>query len=269
MKEKMEIHQIVLTSQRDRRLPLFTKVRHYLDALHRLGRVCQGNLVLFALIAEHLHLIALLSRTAAGRLAHAASLTLRPLVETPLDASFIKEVDGQGHMYRSVKYELEQPKKHGMPGPAALWPGSCLPELVGARVIPGLTLRIGEALPTFQFKQALRVFDLPGDKVHPAERQQLRAAGVARLIAATAAALGVESLNGNRAREIIARRAVVQIAARLDIPSTEIQSATGMDRHTLWRLRRRAVSPECIDAIRRRVALEDLVQQVFNSTAAR
>lgn len=266
MESKLEIHQIVLTSQRNSRLPLFTEERHYLEALHRLGQVCKGNLVLFALIAEHLHLIVLLSRAAAGRLAQAVQLTLRPLVKTPLATSFIEEVDGRGHMYRSVKYELEQPKKHGMPGPAALWPGSCLPELVGARFIPGLALRITEALPTFQVQQALRVLKLPGVEVPPAERQQLRAAGATRLVSATAAALGVESLKGNRPREITARMAVVYIATRLDIPSTEVQSATGMNRQTLYRLRRRAVCPEYIDAIRRRIALEDLVQHVINST---
>jgi hypothetical protein len=268
MTAKMELHQIVLTSQRDRRLPLFTKEHHYLEALHRLGRVCKGNLALFALIAEHLHLIALLSRTAAGRLAQAVLVTLRPLAKTPLATSYIDEVDGRGHSYRSVKYELQQPQKHGMPGPGALWPGSCLPELVGARVIPGLTLRLREALPTFQVKQALRVLDLPGDKILPAGRQQLRAAGAARLIAATAATLGVEpTLRGNSAPVITARRAVAHIAARLDLPPTELRSVVGKDRNTLWRLRRRPVSSECIDAIRRRVALEDLVQHVIGSTA--
>lgn len=259
----MDIHQIVLTAERERRFPLFTEEKHYLEALHRIGRVCRGNLVLFALIAEHLHLIALLSRAAAGRLAHRVLLTLRPMVQTPLATSYIKEVEGPGHMYRSVRYELKQPTKHDMPGPPALWPGSCLPELVGARLIPGLTLRIQEALPTFQVKQALKILGLPGEMILPAGRRQLRAAGASRLVAATAAALGAEpTLKGNRTRETTARRVLAHIAAKIEMPFPEIKSATGLDEHSLWRLRGREVSGETIDAIRRRVALEDLVNLV-------
>jgi hypothetical protein len=263
----VDIHQIVLTAQRDRRFPLFTKTKHHLEALHRIGRVCKGNLVLFALIAEHLHLIAQLSRAAAGRLAQSVLLTLRPLVKTPLASSYIKEVEGPGHMYRSVRYELEQPKKHGMPGHPALWPGSCLPELVGARVIPGLTLRIKEAEPTFKVERALKILRLPGEKVQPAGRRQLRSAGAARIVAATAAAFGVEpTLEGNRPHVRIARRAVAYIADKIGLPTADIKVVTGLDEHSLWRLRRREVSDTCIDAIRRRVTLEDLVSQVTMGT---
>lgn len=266
----MELHQIVLTAERERRFPLFTEEKHYLDALHRIGKMCQGNLVLFALIAEHLHLITRLARAAAGRLAQRVLLTLRPIVQTPLATSYIKEVDGPGHMYRSVRYELEQPKKHGMPGPVALWPGSCFPELTGARVIPGLELRIKEALPTFQVRRALRIVGIPGDEIRPAGRQQLRAAGAARLVAATASAFGIEpNLKGHRSCEIAARRALAHIAAKIEIPAPEVKFVTGLDEHTLWRLRQRAVSSVHIDAIRRRVALEDLVNLVTRGEVRR
>jgi len=264
----MEIQQIVLTAERKGRLPLFTEESHYFEALHRLAHVSKGCLVLFALIAEHIHLVALLSRAAAGRLAQAASLALRPIVKTPLAKSYIDGVDGRGHMYRLVRYELDQPRKHRMPGPAALWPGSCLPELVGARFIPGLGLRIREALPTFSIKHVLSVLGLPGEAIAPADLLTLRAAGATRLVTATAAALGANMpLKGNREHEKVARFATVQLADEAAIPAVEVRATTGMDNKTLWRLRQKRVRPAILEAVKRRVTLENLVQRVISTTA--
>jgi hypothetical protein len=258
----MDIWHVTLTAERESRLPLFPDEAAYLEALHRLGKVCAGCLALFALIAEHLHFVALKSRPAAGRLAQATILTLRPVVTTPLAPSHFASVDTRSHMRWLLRYMLEQPQKHGMPGHPALWVGSCLPDLVGARIIDGLSLRIEQALPDYSHGMALRILGLPGKQVAPAGREVLRAAGAHRLKLAAAATLGVgPSLTGNTPAALLARRAVLQLAERVGIRPAEVAAALGRSPGTIWRLRRVEVEPAVLQAIARRVTLENLVQQ--------
>jgi hypothetical protein len=101
------------------------------------------------LIAEHLHLVALTSRLLAGRMAHAILLTLKPIAATRLASSHIRPVLSRAHMRWLFRYILEQPREHGMPGHPALWVGSCLADLLGARMIEGLSLPIERALPDY------------------------------------------------------------------------------------------------------------------------
>jgi hypothetical protein len=257
----MDIWHVTLTAERESRLSLFPDEAAYLEALHRLGKVCAGCLALFALIAEHLHLVALRSRPAAGRLAQATILTLRPVVTTPLAPSYFKPVDTRSYMRWLLRYILEQPQKHGMPGHPALWVGSCLPDLVGARIIGGLSLRIEQALPDYSHDMALRILGLPGKHVAPAGREALRAAGAHRLKLAAAATLGVgPSLNGNTPAARLARRALFQLAERVGIRPGEAAAALGSSLNSARRLRRPAVAPHVLKAIARRVTLENLVQ---------
>jgi len=143
----MDIQHITLTAGQDNRLPLFPDDAAYLEALHRLGAVCLGCVALFALVGEHLHLVVQASREKAGRLAQASIRTLTPIVATPFASSHIRPVKNRSHMRWLLRYLLEQAAKHGMPGHPALWVGSCLPDLVGARIIEGLTLCISMVLP--------------------------------------------------------------------------------------------------------------------------
>lgn len=258
----MDIFHLTLTAERENRLPLFVAEQHYLEALHRLGAVCGGCLALFALVAEHLHLVALLSRFAVGYLARAAVLTLRPIVATPFAPSYIKPVASRSHMRWLLRYLLEQPAKHGMAGHPALWAGSCLPELVGARRIPGLELCITRVLPDYQPATALSIVGLPGARLPLADASTLHAAGALRLRNATAAVLGTApALAGTTLVANRGRRAFVQLATRVGIPRTEVVDALQIGRKAIWRLARPVADRDLLAAIARRVVLEDLAEQ--------
>jgi len=260
----MEIHHIVLTSERESRLALLKDEEAYRLALHKLGRVFKGTLALFALIAEHLHMVSICSRVCAGRLARAAALSLRPIVSTPLAPSYIKPVESRGHMRWLLKYELDQPAKHGMPGPPALWSGSCLPDLVGARQIPGLSLCIRQAIPDFSVGRALGLVGLKAFEVDPAKPAMIRAAGAHRLVAAAAAALGaMPTLEGTESAANLARRAVGKLAKLVGISLGEVSCALDIDGHSVRRARKRPVDDETLDTIARRLILEDLVHRAI------
>jgi hypothetical protein len=260
----MDIWHITLTAERESRLPLFPDAAAYLEALHRLGKVWAGCLALFALIAEHLHLVALKSRPVAGRLAQATILTLRPVVTTPLASSYFAHVDSRAYMRWLLRYILEQPEKHGMPGHPAVWVGSCLPDLVGARIIEGLAPSIEKALPDYSHGMALRILGLPAKPVAPADGAVLRATGAHRLKLAVGAALGVDpSLRGNTPAARLARRALFQLADRVGIHPAEVTAALGISSKSVWRLRQPEVELHVLKAIARRVTLENLVRDTL------
>jgi hypothetical protein len=258
----MEIQHLTLTSERDARLPLFPDEGTYLEALRRIGAVCQGCLALFALIAEHLHLIAVRSRAAAGRLAQSVLVSLNPIVGTPLAPSHIKAVETRQHMRSLLRYILEQPKEHRMPGHPALWVGSCFPDLVGARTVDGLSLCIEQVLPDFSPAVASRIVGLPGRSLMPADRITLRRAGAHRLKQAAAAAVGVDAALTGRSRPTLrARRAAAQLAERAGIHLSEISAALDHCPGMAFRLRTPIADRELLATIARRITLEDLVRE--------
>lgn len=257
----MDIQHITLTAERESRLPLFPDEGRYLEALVHLGAVCQGCLALFALVAEHLHLVACLSRAAAGRLAQAVLVSLGSIAATPLAASHIRPVETRAHLRWLHRYVLEQPKTHGMPGPAALWVGSCYPELVGARAIDGLSLRIEQVMPDVSIGATNRIVGVPGSRVPPADGDALRRAGLHRLAVAAAAAAGLSGLDGKSARALAARRAMAQLAEGAGFRLGEVALTLGQSERTAFRLRLPLADPALTEAVARRITLEDLVRQ--------
>lgn len=258
----MDIQHITLTAQRDSRLPLFSTPSAYREALHRLGAVCAGCLALFALVAEHLHLITPRSRAFAGRLAQAVQRTLSPVVATPFAESHIRGVESRSHMRWLVEYNLLQPVKHGMPGHPALWIGSCFHEIVGARRIDGLPLCIGDVLPSFSQDRALEIVGL-SQQVVPASREMLRTAGAERLAAATAEAFALApGLGGMTSAARRARRTVVAIADRVGIAAGEIARVLGIGSQSVRRIRQRPEDRDSMLVVARRISLEQQVQAI-------
>lgn len=256
----MEICHITLTAERESRLPLFPDEAAYREALHRIGKVSRDRLALHGLLPEHVHLLPRADRAESGRLAQATLATLAPLVATPFAApSFIRKVESRAHLRYLLRYFLAQPVKHKVPGPPALWVGSCLPDLIGARLVPGLTPCIARVLPELTPGMALRILDLP--PVEPAGRDAIRAAGAVRLREATSAALALDpELAGKRRRVVQARRAVLCLARWAGIPAVEVAWALGVSARTLRNLVKVEAERDLMRAICVRLALEDTVR---------
>jgi hypothetical protein len=89
----------------------------------------------------------------------------------------------------------------------------------------------------------------------------LRNAGAARILAAAAAALGVgPELTGRASPVAIARAATIQLGRAANISRRELGWATRLTGQRIGQLLRTAVDRETLEAVRRRLALENAVR---------
>lgn len=226
-----------------------------------LVRVAGPSLVLFCVVDDHVHVVVLCTREVAGRLAQALVLALRGASPVPVRAADITPVNSRPHMVELVRYVLTQPDHHGLNTPAALWSGSCFPDLVGARVIEGWRYNILEALPRFRRRDAYVAVGLPAEPLAPVLLTRVRQVGAWGLVEAAAAAVGVgPGLVGRAAPVVVARCVVVQLGLHAGIGLSEIGAALELTR---WGVSRLAACPSPVAAVRAtriRLALEDAVR---------
>ena len=136
--------------------------------------------------------------------------------------------------------------------------GSCFPDLIGARFLPGLELRIRDALPRYRLRRAYKAVGLPNVPVRQASDEELRRAGAVRVAAAATAALAAApDLRGLAWPESAARRAVGVLASSAGINTGEMAFALGMTRIAAARLGKRVADPRILAATRRRIVLEN------------
>lgn len=241
-----------ITFAGDERQVLFCEEASRRTAIRTLARVCGAVLVLFALVDEHLHLVVFGTREQVGRLKRAVLLALQPLTATPIDPGRLKAVRGRSHMLSLVSYLLEQPQHHGLPDHPATYGGSCFPDLVGARIVPGLTLRLGDALPRYRLRDAYPSVQLAPRPLSPASLPYVRDIGAARLAAAAASAFAVGPELVGRAEPVVrARRTAAVLGAEAGISAGDLALALGATRSALRKARERP----CPGAHRRAVLL--------------
>jgi hypothetical protein len=254
----MDIHHVTLTADKGR-LPLFPDLAAYNEGLHRIGRVCGGRLCLFALLAEHIHLKLLANADEARRLSRATILSLLPVVSNPLAPSHRKPVGTRSYARWLFKYFLDQPARHDLSDRPALFVGSCLPDLVGARCVPGLELRVKEVLPEFRPARALERVGLPAEPLI-ADTSALKDAGLERLKEATAAVLAIcPTLAGKQDAAVRGRRALATMGDRLGFGAAEIADVLRITRRAVYRLKASRLERSVARAVSRRIALEELV----------
>ncbi len=249
-----------LTFSSDGRSPLFPGEPERRSAVHALARSAGEPLVLFCVVDEHVHLVVLCDQGRLGRLSRAVLLALRARSPQPLSPAHVRAVDSRAYMEWLLRHVLIQPHKHGLPGHPALWSGSCFVDLLGARQVPGMQLRILEALPRFRLRQALAAVGLTGGPIEPMADQQLLMAGPGRLARAAADACCADpALTGRAAPVVAARRAAVQLSAAAGLPTSAMATALELTPHGVRRLRRQAADPTALHAVRLRLALEERV----------
>ena len=243
-----------LTLATDGRHPMFDDENGVRKAVRALARIAPDAFALFCFADDHVHLVALGESSRIGRLARALVLGLRPVASARVEPARVRPVTGRAHLQSLVKYVLTQPVHHGLAGGAALWTGSCVLELVGARDV-GLRLQLAKALPRLRLRYVQAIVGLPSTPIAPATLDEVRHAGIGRLLASAAAAYAVDSaLAGNTTPVVEVRRRIAQLAADAGIPMSEVAFGLRMTA----RAARRLLAPRVAStvAIRVRLGLE-------------
>jgi hypothetical protein len=243
------------------RLPFFPNLAGCREALHRLARL-RHSLALFSIVLEHLHQVALTNGAGGSAVSKATKRALGTMVATPFDETDIRTVGSRDYVENLFRYHLVQPAKHNVPGPPALWEGSCFLDLVGARRIRGLVLHIERIMPHVDKTMACEHVGLSGVELLPASADQILQAGPERLVTAAAAAFAAPpDLAGRTLPEVDVRCAVAKLGRWAGMNDSEIAAAVKVsDERSVRRLRKRTIEKEALEAVRVRITLEDAVK---------
>ncbi len=239
------------------------------DAVRTVGRICGGIVVLLSIVDDHLHLLLLCDRARVGRVAHDLLLALRPLAPPELEPPWLRPVSGRHHLESLVEYLLTQVPHHGLPQHPALYTGNGFVDLVGARAVDGLQLRLAEALPRYRQRAAYEAVGLPATPLAPAGATEIRAAGANRLAEAAKAALCVgPELRGRALPVVRARLAAVQLAREADLRSRDLVEPLGIGQRAVQMAARRSPREGDVQAVRLRLALEMAVGRAQGGAGA-
>jgi len=250
----MDLHHLTLAT--DGRRTLFPDETARRTALRALGGALAGRALLFCVVDDHVHVVLEGERAAVGRVAQAIAHRLGKLASAPLDPSRIRPVEDRAHLQSLVRYLLLQPTHHRLAGHPALWTGSCLPDLVGARAVQGLSLRLGAHLPRFHARDACALLGLPD--LDPLPGPAVRALGPVRVLAAASAVLAVGPvLAGRDAAVVAARRLGAAAATGAGIPAGEIAWAAFVTRRSAYRHAASPADPALARAVALRLTLEE------------
>ena len=217
-----------LTYASDGRNPLFPDEVACRKAVRVLGRVAGTSTVLFSIVDDHLHLVLWCDRQRRGRLARALVQALRQVAPVPVEPARVRAVENRSHMKWLVDYLLSQTIHHGIPSHPALWSGSCFPDLIGARLVPGLKLQLRKALPRFRMRDIYRA-------VGP-------------------------TLSGKSAPVVQARRAAAQLANQAGMGIADVAWALDIAPRSVRRLHGPRVDAGTAKVVRMRLALENAVK---------
>ena len=240
-------HHLML-KLRDKRVIAPTRAARRRLARSVLDRADEFHVVAFRAADNHIHLLALCDRPAAGELARRVELSLRQ--PSPFLPAHIKGVGDQDYLYSCFRYILDQERHHEIELDP-LHEASALPDLLGLRsVAPAIVGRVRSRLPRIKRRALLRHLGEP-DLERPVELWS-------RLPDAAAAALALPSLEGRSARQVEARAAAVHAAQELG--PTAIARALGCSRMTVHRLRLRTARPDLVRAVRRQLRLREQVR---------
>lgn len=233
------------------------------ELLQLVHRLVVPDRLLFSVADDHLHVVDEVARPAhrARDLARSVRAICDPI---PLGPPHVRLVKGRSDLEGLVRYLVRQPSKHGLATPDALWPGSCFLDLIGARRLPGFSGgALAAALPKFRGRDLLPWVGLAGAPLVPVSDDRLRELGVGRILRAAGDVLGVLLKREGRARPdaitSLARALAFQTAEHVGFSVAAVQTILPLHRNSLARLRRQQLDPALFDALRMRLALEEVV----------
>jgi hypothetical protein len=248
------------------RLPMFADDAPRRAALHILAQRLPGQIVAFALVDDHLHLLLLGAAEALARTLRDLAFALAPLVKQPLLPAHIKPVADDTHLRTTLRYLLEQPVHHNTGELPALATGSCYAEIAGARAIPGLVLQLDAVLPREGTRPELEaVVGLPAGPLPQLSPVALRRLGANRMVLAAAFAAGASSMEGRSEPTFAARRAVAELARESGIALPEVAFALDLTPDAVRRMEAKPADATLLAATRTRLALEQAVAAASRS----
>ena len=218
-------------------------------------------LVLFCIVDDHVHVVLYCSRARAGKLKRAILLGLRSRAAPELEPPYMKPVETRSHMNWLLDYLLGQLAHHELPVHPALWSGSCFADLVGARVIDGIQLRLPEVLPRKRSSDIWTMVGLPPKGLAPVPDSRLRELGVDAIAAAAAFAVSCDpALAGRPAWVVDARAATAQLARGAGIQMGDVILGLGIKKQGVYKLLARPIDPMLLRAVRLRLAIDEEVR---------
>ena len=144
------------------RTRLFGTVTQLRAAVRALAATAGPRLLLFCVADEHIHKVLEASATERGTVLSAVSRRLARLDGSgPLQRAWSRPVEERSHLASLVEYLAKQPSHHRLGTSDLLWDGSCVPDLLGARVLPGYDRRaLRAALPRWRATDLLRALGI-------------------------------------------------------------------------------------------------------------
>lgn len=243
------------------RVTLFPTEARLRAAVGKLATVSGTAVLLFDIVDDHLHEVAEAeSQAAANQLSRRMQLSLGSVAEVRFFGRDVAPVESRAHLKGLVRYLLTQPQRHGLPVHPALWSGSSFLDLAGARWLPDLRPRLKQALPRLGWTDLLEILGLPADPLSPLTDAQLAACGVEQIAAASSSAINVApEMNGADRATTLARRCAVSLGRHAGYRRADVARVMGWSLRSLTRYAAVPPPEEALTAVRRRLALEQLV----------
>jgi len=243
------------------RLPFFPTPQLRCRAVRKLVACGQAQLAAYCIVDEHIHAVLWGEPAVVHRRARAITRGLRGLSAIPMDGARIRPVEDRRHAENVFRYLLTQPQRHGLPTHAALWNGSCLPDLVGARCFPEQQLCWREVWPRYTQAHALAAVGLPSQPLAPPSIEQVARLGAHGLVELVAAGFCLTPpLSGRLPERVLARHTACGLAREAGLPLRQVAAAGGFSLRSAQRLAGQPVPPAARRTVLARLALEDRVR---------
>lgn len=226
-----------------------------------------ARILCFAIADNHVHIVVDATGAHVGRAVQAVTQTLTRSGGQVLSPTWSETVRGQHHLRNIVDYQIRQPTHHGVGVTDALWAGSTLHDLVGARRCGTFApQRLYGHLPRLRASELLTDLGLPPLQLAPDELVRIGPAGIA---AAAARAVARADLSGTGREVVAARRAATALMRSAQIPLAAFENAFSVTPGTLRRDDRSEPDPQMIEVVRRQLALHRAVERYALSALSR
>ncbi len=246
----------------DDRHPMFPREPERREAVRVLAHTAGRETALFGIVDDHIHVVLYCERPMVTWRARSLCRVMRNRAVVELAPSYISPVKSRRHMATLVGYILNQPRHHGLAVHPALWTGSCFPDRIGARALPGLDLQLCRALPRLQTREICREVGLELGDLRPLDLDEVRSLGAARILSASSAVLAVGPglERGDRSCHLV-RALTAQTGLAANLPVSELGWVLGCTRRHVSRLDLAPIAELQLRCVRVRLALEEAVSR--------